>query len=282
MWRMRKRWKWLVGGVAVLVVLAIAGPFVYIHFIEGPAPAKLSLPASHATTTSTSSGTSGTSSTSSTSSTVNGTYQVGSGSEAGYRVSEVLVGQHATAVGRTSKIWGSVSIANDTVTSGSFGVDMASVVSDQSQRNAQFDGRIMDVTQYPTATLTLTAPIVLGSVPPVGAKATYAASGILDMHGVSRAVRFSLSTERTSNGIYALADLPIVFAQWNIANPSVGGFVTTADSGTLEVLVYLTTGAGNPVVSGSGSSSGEGGGGGGGGPVTVPSTTVPKITIPDG
>ncbi len=284
MWHMRKRWKWLVGGVAILVVLAIAGPFVYIHFIEGPAPAKLSLPAPHATTTSTTSGTSGTSSTSSTSSTVNGTYQVGSGSEAGYRVSEVLVGQHATAVGRTSKIWGSVSISNDAVTSGSFGVDMASVVSDQSQRNAQFDGRIMDVTQYPTATLKLTAPIVLGSVPAIGAKAAYEASGILDMHGVSRAVRFSLSTERTTNGIYALADIPIVFARWNIANPSMGGFVTTADSGTLEVLVYLTTGPGNPVVSGSGSSSSSSGGvgGGGGGPVTVPRTTVPKITIPNG
>jgi len=267
---MRKRWKWLVGGIGVLVVLGLAGPFVYIHFIEGPAPAKLSLPTSSAVTTSTASGRS------SPSSAVNGTYHVGSGSEAGYRVSEVLVGQHATAVGRTSKIWGSVSIANDVVTSGTFGVDMASVVSDQSQRNAQFDGRIMDVARYPTATLTLTAPIALGTVPPVGAKATYRASGNLAMHGVSRAVRFTLTTERTTGGIYALADIPIVFARWDIANPSVGGFVTTADSGTLEVLVDLTTGPGNPVVSGSGSSSN------GGGPVTVPRTTVPKITIPNG
>jgi polyisoprenoid-binding protein YceI len=271
---MRKRWKWLVGGVAILVVVGVAGPFVYIHFIEGPAPAKLALPTSHGVTTSTASGGS------TASAAVDGTYHVGSGSEAGYRVSEVLVGQHATAVGRTSKIWGSVSIANDVVTSGSFGVDMASVVSDQSQRNAQFDGRIMDVAQYPTATLKLTAPIVLGTVPPVGVKAAYTASGTLDMHGVSRAVRFTLTTERTADGIYALADIPVVFARWNIGNPSVGGFVTTADSGTLEVLVDLTTGAGNPVVSGSGSSST--GGGGGGGPVTVPSTTVPKITIPNG
>lgn len=274
---MKRRWKWLIGGVAVLVVLGAAGPFVYIHFIEGPAPAKLLLPGSGTrTTTSTSSGTSAASGE------VNGTYHVGSGSKAGYRVSEVLVGQHATAVGRTSKIWGSITIANDEVTSGSFTVDMASVVSDQSQRNAQFDGRIMDVAKYPTATLTLTAPVALGTVPPVGAKATYKASGTLDMHGVSRAVSFSLAAERTPDGIYALVDLPIAFAQWDIANPSLGGFVTTADSGTLEVLVYLTTGPGNPAVSGSGSSSTAGGGGGGGGPVTVPSTTVPKITIPNG
>jgi len=285
---MRRRWKWLIGGVAFLVVLAVAGPFVYIHFIEGPAPAKLSLPNSGTRTTTSSSSGSSTSSTASTSSSssssssaLTGTYHVGSGSEAGYRVDEVLVGQHATAVGRTSKIWGSITIANDEVTSGTFTVDMASVVSDQSQRNAQFDGRIMDVTKYPTATLTLTAPIDLGTVPAVGAKATYKASGTLDMHGVGRAVSFSLEAERTADGIYALADLPIEFAQWDIANPSVGGFVTTADSGTLEVLVYLTTGTGNPAASGSGSSTASGGGGGGG-PVTVPSTTVPKITIPNG
>jgi polyisoprenoid-binding protein YceI len=265
----------LIGGVAVLVVLGVAGPFIYIHFIEGPAPAKLSLPEPGTrTSTSTSSGTS------TASGEVGGTYHVGAGSEAGYRVSEVLVGQHATAVGRTSKIWGSVTVANDVVTSGTFTVDMASVVSDQSQRNAQFDGRIMDVAKYPTATLTLTAPFTLGTVPPVGAKATYTASGTLAMHGVSRDVRLSLTAERTADGIYVLADLPIAFARWDIANPSLGGFVTTADSGTLEVLVFLTTGPGNPAVSGSGSSST--GGGGGGGPVTVPRTTVPKITIPSG
>ncbi len=278
---MRKRWKWLVGGVALLVVLGIAAPFIYIHFIEGPAPAKLSLPKSRTKTSTSSSGSStAPSSSSPASSAVDGTYHVSAGSEAGYRVSEVLVGQHATAVGRTSKIWGSITIANDQVTSGTFTVDMASVVSDQSQRNAQFDGRIMDVAKYPTATLTLTAPIDLGTAPAVGAEATYHASGTLDMHGVSQAVSFSLTTERTADGIYALADLPIAFARWNIANPSLGGFVTTADSGTLEVLVYLTTGPGNPTVSGSGSSSTNSGGGGG--PVTVPSTTVPKITIPNG
>jgi polyisoprenoid-binding protein YceI len=273
----KRRWKWLIGGVALLVALGLAGPFIYIHFIEGPAPARLSLPKSGTgTTTPTSSGTSAGSGV------VDGTYHVGSGSQAGYRVSEVLVGQHATAVGRTSKIWGSITIADNKVTSGTFTVDMASVVSDQSQRNAQFDGRIMDVAKYPTATLTLNAPVNLGTVAPVGAKATYEATGTLALHGVSRHVTFSLTAERTADGIYVLADLPIAFAQWDIANPSLGGFVTTADSGTLEVLVYLTTGTGNPAVSGSGSSSTTGGGGGGGGPVTVPPTTVPKITIPNG
>ena len=43
-----------------------------------------------------------------------------------------------------------------------------------------------------------------------------------------------------------LADIPITFSEWNIANPSIGGFVTTANTGTLEVLLHLTQGAGQP------------------------------------
>lgn len=265
---MRKRWRWLVGAAVIVLVLAIGAPFVFIHFIDGPAPSKLTLP----TVPSTAAG-----ATPATTS-VDGTYHVGSGSEAGYRVTEVLIGQRTTAVGRTTKMWGSVTISGNSVTAGTFTVDMASVKSDQSQRNAQFDGRIMDVARYPTATLQLIKPIAIGTVPAVGAKVTYTASGNLAMHGVSRHVTFPLSTERTTDSIYVLADVPIVFADWDIANPSIGGFVTTDSSGTLEVLLSLTKGPGNPAASGTGSTSV--GGGGGEGQVTVPRTTVPKLSIP--
>ena len=83
----------------VAVVVAFVGPYVYIHFIEGPAPSKLELPK---TPTATSSSTAG--SATSTTSTLDGTWNVGAGSIAGYLVQEVLIGQSATAVGRTSKI----------------------------------------------------------------------------------------------------------------------------------------------------------------------------------
>ena len=126
----------------------------YIPSIEGPAPAKLELPTTHASTSAPRATTSAASS-----SAVSGTWNVAPGSQSGYRVKEVLLGQSATAVGRTSKIWGSLTIGGTSVSKGSFTVDMASVVSDQSQRNAQFDGRTMDVNQSPTATLVLTAPI---------------------------------------------------------------------------------------------------------------------------
>jgi polyisoprenoid-binding protein YceI len=257
-----------VGAAALIVLVAILGPYVYIHFIEGPAPAKLELPKSSGTTTSSSPGAVATA--------LNGSWNVGTGSMAGYRVQEVLIGQNSTAVGRTSKIWGSMTIAGSTVTKAAFTVDMASVVSDQSERNARFDGSIMDVSQYPTATLTLSVPIDLGSIPAEGTVAHDNAVGNLAMHGVTRSVSFAVAAERSGSAIDVLADVPITFSEWNIANPSIAGFVTTANTGTLEVLLHLTQGAGNPVSK----SSGSAGPVGGGGPVTVPSTTVPPLRVP--
>lgn len=267
----------IIAAAALVAIVAIAGPYVYIHFIEGPAPAKLELPkAPSSTTTSLASGAS--SASEPTSSSLDGSWNVGTGSLAGYRVQEVLLGQSATAVGRTSEIWGSLTIAGSLVTKGTFTVNMASVVSDQSQRNAHFDGPIMDVSQYPTATLTLSSPIGLGAVPPEGVQEHYDATGTLDMHGVTKTVTFTVSAERLGSDIDVLADITIPFSGWDIANPSIGGFVTTANSGTLEVLLHLTQGAGNPAST----SSSSGGSVGGGGPITVPSTTVPPLTVPSG
>jgi polyisoprenoid-binding protein YceI len=270
---MRRRWKWIVGAIAVVVALAVVAPFVYIHLIEGPAPARLALPkVSRSSATSTSTATAAAAATAG----VAGAYHVSSGSEAGYRVTEVLVGQHTTAVGRTTKIWGTTTITGSSVTAATFTVNMASVKSDQSGRNAQFDGRIMDVTRYPVATLELTQPIDLGTVPTVGTKASYTATGRLTMHGVTRQVTFPVSAERTTDGIYVLADVHIVFADWDIANPS-AGFVTTSSTGTLEVLAHLTKGSGNApdTTTSSGST-------GGVAPtqVTVPKTTVPALSVP--
>jgi len=270
---------WIVAGVAaVAVVLAVAAPFVYIHFIEGPPPQKLQLPAVRTTTSTTPRGPAGSSAPDSSASGLDGTWNVGRGSLAGYRVQEVLIGQSTTAVGRTSSVWGSLTLTGSTVTKASFSVNMASVISDQSQRNAQFDGRIMDVAQYPTATFTLTSPIDLGTIPANGAVGHYTATGTLAMHGVTKTVTFPVSAEVAGDEIDVLADVTIQFADWNIANPSIGGFVTTADSGTLEVLLDLTQGQGNAPSS----SSGSNGFVGGGGPVTVPSTTVPPLSVPNG
>jgi polyisoprenoid-binding protein YceI len=271
--RRRRRLLGFVGAAIVLVVVvALAGPYIYIHFIEGPAPARLELPRPGGTTSTSAQGSI------SSPRSVSGTWRVGAGSVAGYRVRETLLGQSSTAVGRTSNIWGSLTISDSTVTGGTFTANMASVMSDQSERNARFTGPIMDVSHYPTAKLTLSSPINLRVIPADGVIENYHATGSLDMHGVTSTVTFTVSAVRLSGEIDALADITVPFADWNISNPSIGGFVTTANSGTLEVLLRMTQAAGNPASTSSGSS----GAAGGGGPVTVPSTTVPPLTVPTG
>jgi polyisoprenoid-binding protein YceI len=225
--------RWLLVTVAALVVLGVAGPFVYIHFFGGSTPAALSLSPSGTPSSTQTAGTEA-------SGPVTGTWTVVSGSAVGYRVNEVLLGQSATAVGRTSTITGHLTIAGTAVTAGTFSVPMATIHSDKSQRDAQFDGRIMDVAQYPAGTFTLTSPIELAPLPASGVIRDYIAHGRLMLHGTTRAVTFTLTAEIKLGRIEVAGDIPVLFADYNIQNPSFAGFVTTQDHGLLEFLLILS------------------------------------------
>jgi polyisoprenoid-binding protein YceI len=113
------------------------------------------------------------------------------------------------------------------------------VSSDRSQRDNQFQGRIMNTATFPTATFTLTRPIQLGSLPAAGSTITAQATGTLAMHGVTKAVTVAVSARRTAAQIQVSGSIPIAFADWNIPNPTFGP-VSTDDHGTLEFLVDLT------------------------------------------
>lgn len=243
--RPRHGLRWLIGAIVVLVVLGLGGPFLYIHFFNGSTPTALSLsPASGATSASSSPGSTVPASTAASGS-VAGTWSAGTGSVVGYRVNEVLFGQNATAVGRTTSVTGHLTIVGSTAAAASFSVPMATVHSDKSQRDGQFDGRIMDVSQYPTGTFALTSPIDLAPLPDTGAVRSYTAHGKLTLHGTTRAVTFTLTAERTAakNGgaqIEVVGHIPVLFSDYNIANPSFGGVVTTQDNGLLEFLLVFS------------------------------------------
>jgi polyisoprenoid-binding protein YceI len=225
----RRSWpRWLIGGVVLVVVLVVGGPFVYIHFIEGPAPAKLSL----STTTAPNTTTSGARAP------LAGTWKIGAGSTAGYRVRETLFGQHSTAVGRTSGVTGTMTITGTNLTAASFTVDMTSVTSDRGERDGQFQGRIMDTADYPTATFVLTDPIELAPVPKDGIITRYSATGRLTLHGTPKAVTIPLTAKRIANVIEVQGILTITFADYNINNPS-GGPASVGNAGQLEFLLTL-------------------------------------------
>ncbi|MGO9658443.1 MAG: YceI family protein [Acidimicrobiales bacterium] len=211
--------------VVVLLVLVVGGPFVFIHFIEGKAPAKLTLSA-----------VAGRAGSSTGSVPLDGQWSVSDGSVVGYRVKEVLFGQDNTAVGRTSDVSGSITISGTNVVAGSFTVQMATVKSDFSQRDSQFRGRVMDVASYPTGTFVLSQPIHVGAPAASGVVKTMPVAGKLTLRGQTRAVTFQVEARHVGTTIQVLGSVPVLFSRWEIPNPSFG-FVTTQNHGILEFLL---------------------------------------------
>jgi polyisoprenoid-binding protein YceI len=221
---LRRHWKrWLLGSVVVVVLVAVVAPFVYIHFIEGPAPSRFHL--------SRPSNTAGAAT-----APLDGTWRIGVGSQAGYRVQETLFGQSNTAVGRTTAVTGQLSIAGSQVTTSSVVVDLTQVASDQSQRDHQFQGRIMDTSMYPTATFTLSSPIPLNPLPADGVTITIKAAGTLTVHGSTHPASADLQARRSGNSIQVSGSIPVAFSTWNIPNPTFGP-ASTGDTGLIEFLL---------------------------------------------
>src|SRR5262249_44543376 len=134
-------------------------------------------------------------------SSIDGAWKVTSGSQAGYRVNEVLLGQKTAAVGRTDQVTGQMTISGDKVTNGSWSVDMASVASDKSQRDNQYRTRVMDVESFPTSTFKLTTPVDLGTLPAEGKVVSYKATGQLTLHGTTKTVTLDLQAQRSGSNI---------------------------------------------------------------------------------
>jgi polyisoprenoid-binding protein YceI len=173
---------------------------------------------------------------------LDGVWNAGAGSIVGWRVQQVLIGQQSTLAGRTGRVWGSVTIADGSLSQGMFTVDMAAITSGESQTTRQ---SVFDVSADPTATLVLTGPIALGALPADGAVRRYPATGALTMHGVTRTVRFIVSVERAGSSIAVLADINFPFANWNIVVQGVPFVADIQSPATVEVLLNLTQAQGN-------------------------------------
>jgi polyisoprenoid-binding protein YceI len=256
---MKRHWKKIAIAVAALVVLVLAGSFIYAKVINKADPefgqadvnAKLdaatttvaaasSTPVSSTTTVATAASTASQSTTAAAETTtgVDGTWNIKEGSEVGYRVDESINGFDTTANGRTQSITGSMVAAGTTISEGQFTVDMATFTSDEGGRDAQFRGRVMDVDTFPTSTFVLTAPIDFGGIPTEGGTANATATGDLTLHGTTKSVTFDVQGTFKNGLIGVLGQIPVVFADWGIPNPSIGT-TRTEDNGLLEFVLVL-------------------------------------------
>lgn len=230
------RRRWLVRTmVAVLVAvgLVVGGPWVYARFVvrdapdplafSTPTPAQTAEPEADAVPEPVD---------------VNGAWQVGPGSQAGYRLGEVLSGEQVTVVGRTETVTGTFLVEGGALTSAEVLVDTATIVTDESARDAYFR-RALNTTEFPQAVFTLTAPVDVSAVGTATDVVPVAVVGTLTFHGVIQAVTANLEVRRTTTGIEVVGTVPVVLADYGLEAPDLG-FVTVEPQGTIEMLLVLT------------------------------------------
>lgn len=228
----RRWWQLLLAAVAAIAVGVVAVPYVYIHFINKPAPRLTFENLDKQRTDSTDALPAATEAT-------DGVWNVVAPSTAGYRVKETLNGQDTEGVGRTQTVEGIFTLRGARVTLGEFSVDVSTLESDQTRRDSQVRGRLLETDEFPIASFVLDQPIELGSIPADGETVTAKAVGTLSLRGVDKPVSLDIQARRTGESIEVLANTVITFADFEIENPSVSPFVTVGETGTLEVQLTL-------------------------------------------
>lgn len=260
---MRRHWKKIAIAIAAVIVVVIGGSFIYAKVlndapdpldagdladaIEGTdspvatdAPVVTDAPVAESTPAG---GTTGTTAAPSdlgdaSASGVEGDWAASTDSTLRYRVQENINGFDTEGVGETNQVTGTLTIDGTVATAGEFTVDMTTFSSDNSRRDGQFDGRIMSVDQFPTSTFVLTEPIDFGAIPADGEQITVTATGDLTLRGVTNPVTFELTATFSSGRIGVLGNIPVVFADYDIPNPSFGT-ISTEDNGLLEFILVF-------------------------------------------
>jgi polyisoprenoid-binding protein YceI len=218
----RRRWlRRIAIAVAAVVVLVVLAAWAFVKF--GPTAAPLTLPAGPA---------------SAPSGPLDGSWVVGGGSVAGFRVQETALGLSNDAVGRTTAVTGSVVVSGGRVTSATLRVDLAAItVSGKPQR--QFAASLR-TGRYPEATFILDGPVALPAGFAAGHAITLTVTGQLEMNGVTRQATASISARRDGRILQVAGSIPVTFSAWQINGPGGLGFLgSLADHGTAEFLLIL-------------------------------------------
>lgn len=222
--RRRHWWRWILGGVAGLVVLAIVATAAAVKLTPGPAP--LALPKAAAAP----------------SGPLDGSWRVSPGSVAGFRVRETVIGFSNDVTGRTGHVTGTAVLAGTRVVRATVRVSLDAITVNGKARQPQLV-KSLDVTAHPVATITLTHPIQLPAAFSSGAVLTRTATATLTLNGTTRPVPVTLSARRDGTAIEAAGSLPVAFGDFRITGPrGYGVFGSLASNGTAEFLLILRSG----------------------------------------
>jgi polyisoprenoid-binding protein YceI len=223
----QRRWlTWTIVGVLLAVGLVVGAPWVYARFFMREAPDPLTL---------------------STPNVVervpegplelDGSWEIQPGSEAGYRLDEVLYDNQATVVGRTESVAGVVVIDDGSLTEARVVVDVGSITTDESARDAFFR-RALDTTSFPEAVFELTEPVDVSVIGLSNAPLVAEGVGTLSLHGVTQPATATLEVQRTFEGVEVLATIDVLLADFELSAPDLG-WVVVEPVGTVEALLQM-------------------------------------------
>jgi polyisoprenoid-binding protein YceI len=228
--------------VAVVALIVLGGGAVgYVYFFSGlrTSPPALSF-ASPSPATSAASPTP----TSTTTSGFAGTWQVASGSLAGYRVKEQFVGQTSThdAVARTSSVTGQLTITQSgssyQLSSGTVTVQLSGLASVDSVAGYNVTNRdrivqrSLDVNQFPSAVLTL-QPVAIPGGADSGQTVTFSVAGDLTIHGVTKTVTVTVQLRAVNGTPQVVATIQTNMTAFGVQPPTIG-FTTVQPAVTIE------------------------------------------------
>lgn len=169
---------------------------------------------------------------------VEGTWAVDEGSEAGYRVDEVLNGEDVTVVGRTSEVTGEATIEGTTLTAGTVTVDLASVQTDDGSRDQYFATQAIDTNQFPEAVFTVAEDVDLAALAEEGS-ASVEVPGTVELNGQSQDASVAMEVNRTAEGLAITGSIDVTWSDYGVEAPDMP-VVTVEDAGQIEFSLQLT------------------------------------------
>jgi polyisoprenoid-binding protein YceI len=118
-------------------------------------------------------------------------------------------------------------------------IDVYTLKSNESLRDQHIHTIGLQSASYPKATFVLSTPLALPASALSGRVVDVSVTGVLTLHGTSRRVNIPLQIRLSSSRIQGVGSLTFPWGQFNMAAPSVGGFVSVTDRATMEFDLVL-------------------------------------------
>lgn len=226
----KKRLMWI---IPVVIALIVAGVFIGSRIYADSVSAQADdVPRLSATPSGGASNGAGSAGLAPTPADIAGTWSVGTGSYAGYRLDEVLNGSKVTVTGRTEDVGGSLTVKDNTLTAAKLTLKVGTIATDSGNRDSYFRTSAIDTSQHPDATFTLTDPVVLTGATD-GNTQTFPVTGDLTINGQTKSITANVQSAFSNGAAQLVGRIPVTWADFGVKAPNLG-FVSVEDSGFIE------------------------------------------------